>query len=300
MWLHRGANPRDSLPELIVRSIIIVAAAATIVLGYVYVTQRSLIYFPGSTSPDAARLPADSMALELHTDDGLRLAGWFLPANDEPGVSGAEKVPGPAVLICNGNAGDRSHRLPLAEALTKRGYAVLLFDYRGYAGNPGNPTEEGLRADARAAAEVLAARPEVDPERIAYFGESLGSAVAGGLATERPPAALVLRSPPPSTAEVGRHHYPFLPIFDPLVFDRYPLTEQLREVRVPVLVLVTERDEVVPAELSRRVFDAASEPKQYVPLSASHHNDPVLLAGDELVDVITSFLDEWLAGGSEG
>jgi len=91
---------------------------------------------------------------------------------------------------------------------------------------------------------------------------------------------------------VGRHHYPFLPIFDALLFDRYPLAEQLREVRAPLLVLLTERDEIVPAELSRRVFDAAAEPKRYVPLFASHHNDPALLAGDEMLAAVTSFLDE--------
>ena len=286
-------------PELIVRSITIVALAAAVVLAYLYVTQRSLIYFPGSTSPGGELLPAESQVVELHTADGLRLSGWFLPASGRSSRSGAEPTPGPAVLIFNGNAGDRSHRLPLAEALTERGYAVLLFDYRGYAGNPGNPSEDGLRADARAAVEALAARPKVDPERLAYFGESLGAAVAGGLATERPPAALVLRSPPSSVAEVGRHHFPFLPIFDALLFDRYPLAEQLRVVRVPLLVLVTERDEIVPAELSRRVFDAAVEPKRYVRLSASHHNDPALLAGEEMLAAVTSFLDEWLAGGSE-
>jgi hypothetical protein len=104
-----------------------------------------------------------------------------------------------------------------------------------------------------------------------------------------------MRSPPPSLAEVGRHHYPFLPIVDPLLFDRYPLAEQLRAVRVPLLVLVTERDETVPAALSRRVFDAAAEPKRYVPLSASHHNDPALLAGEEMLVAVTAFLDEWLA-----
>jgi fermentation-respiration switch protein FrsA (DUF1100 family) len=141
----------------------------------------------------------------------------------------------------------------------------------------------------------LASRPEVDPERIAYFGESLGAAVAGGLATERPPAALILRSPPSSLADVGRHHYPFLPIVDALLMDRYPLAEQLRDVRVPLLVLATDRDEIVPAGLSRRVFDAAPGPKRYVALDASHHNDPALLAGEEMLGAITVFLDEWLA-----
>jgi uncharacterized protein len=280
-----------------VRSIVVVGVALAVVLVVLYVTQRSLIYFPGSTGPSVELLPADAEVVELHTDDGLRLTGWFLPAIGRPDRSGAEPAPGPAVLICNGNAGDRSHRLPLAEALSERGYAVLLFDYRGYAGNPGPPSEEGLRTDARAAAEALAARPEVDPERIAYFGESLGAAVAGGLATERPPAALVLRSPPSSVADVGRHHYPFLPIFDGVLFDRYPLAEQIRDLGVPLLVLVTERDEIVPAELSRRVFDAAAEPKWYVPLDASHHNDVALLTGDEMLETVTAFLDEWLAAG---
>jgi uncharacterized protein len=288
-----------TIPELIARSITIVALAAAVVVALLYVSQRALIYFPGSTSPGQEVLPAESQVLELQTADGLRLPGWFLPARGQPGRYGAGPTPGPAVLICNGNAGDRSHRLPLAEALTERGYAVLLFDYRGFAGNPGSPSEDGLRADARAAVEALAARPDVDPERIAYFGESLGAAVAGGLATERPPAALVLRSPPSSIAEVGRHHYPFLPILDAFLSDRYPLAEQLRVVRVPLLVLVTERDEIVPAELSRRVYDAAAEPKRYVPLSASHHNDPALLAGEEMLAAVTSFLDEWLARGPD-
>ncbi|MEX1170788.1 MAG: hypothetical protein WEE50_11655, partial [Chloroflexota bacterium] len=60
---------------------------------------------------------------------------------------------------------------------------------------------------------------------------------------------------------------------------------------------VTERDEIVPAELSRRVFDAAAEPKRYVPLAASHHNDPALLAGEEMLAAVTSFLDDGLGIG---
>jgi fermentation-respiration switch protein FrsA (DUF1100 family) len=280
--------------EPFLRPLLIVALVAAAGLAYLYFTQRSMIYFPGTAAPSAELLPDDARSVELHTRDGLRLAAWFLPPSAGPMPS----QPGPAVLILNGNAGDRSHRLPLAIALAERGYGVLLFDYRGYAGNPGSPSEEGLRADALAAVEALAAQPEVDPQRIAYFGESLGAAVAGAAATERPPAALILRSPPPSIAEMGRHHYPWLPMVDPLLMDRYPLAEQVRELRVPLLILVTEQDEIVPAALSRRVFDAASEPKRWVPLTAAHHNDAALLAGEELVGAMTAFLEEWLTQGS--
>jgi fermentation-respiration switch protein FrsA (DUF1100 family) len=185
--------------------------------------------------------------------------------------------------------------LPLAQALAERGYHVLLFDYRGYADNPGSPSEEGLKTDARAAARALAERPEVDPERVAYFGESLGASVCGGLASELPPAALILRSPFPSTVEIGRHHYPYLPVVEPLVWDRYPLARQLAaDVRAPLLIVVGEHDEIVPPHLSRRVWEAAAEPKRFVEVPAAHHNDEALLAGEVFVGELAAFLDEWL------
>ena len=81
------------------------------------------------------------------------------------------------------------------------------FDYRGFGGNPGSPTEAGLKHDARAARAYVISRPDVDPQRIVYFGESLGTAVAADLAVDHPPAALILRSPFTSLTDVGRHHY---------------------------------------------------------------------------------------------
>jgi uncharacterized protein len=269
------------------RILVVVGLALLVLTVVMFVTQRSSLYFPWSGPVEGP--PPGIEALELQTDDGMPLGAWFVPGAD----TGAD--PGPAVLICNGNAGYRAHRLPLAEALSEQGYHVLLFDYRGYAGNPGSPSEDGLRADARAAARALAERPEVDPERVAYFGESLGASVCGGLATELPPAALVMRSPFPSIVEIGRHHYPYLPVVEPLVWDRYPLGKQMaEEVRAPLLVMVGEHDEIVPPHLSRRVYDAAAEPKRFVELAAAHHNDEALLAGDELLAELTAFLDEWL------
>jgi len=244
--------------------------------------QRRLIYFPspGPLPPAAAVLPA-GRDVALDTDDGIRLGAWYFPAH----------TPGPAVLVCNGNGGDRWLRAELAAALNRMGLSVLLFDYRGYGGNPGRPTEDGLAADARAAQAWLAAQPDVDPNRIAYFGESLGAAVAVGLAVQRPPAALMLRSPFTSLADVAAVHYPWLPARR-LLLDRYPSIERIASVSAPVLVIAGDRDDIVPASLSRRLFDAAVVPKRWLLVPGAGHNDRELLDGRQMMDAIERFLSE--------
>ena len=222
--------------------VVIVTLVASGLLALVWSQQRRLIYFPspGPVPPAATMLP-NGQDVVLETADGIRLGAWYLP------VAGG----GPGVLVCNGNAGDRSMRVELAAALNRLGLSVLLFDYRGYGGNPGRPSEDGLAADARAAQSWLAAQPGV--EKIVYFGESLGAAVAVGLAVERPPAALVLRSPFTSLADVAAVHYPWLPVRR-LLLDRYQSIERIASVGVPVLVIAGDRDDIVPARLSRRTL----------------------------------------------
>ncbi len=171
------------------------------------------------------------------------------------------------------------------------GFSVLLFDYRGYGENPGLPTEDGLAADARAAQAWLARQPGVDPDRIVYFGESLGAAVAVGLAVERPPAALVLRSPFTSLPDVGALHYPWLPVRRLLV-DRYPSIERITSVRAPVLVIAGDSDDIVPASLSERLYEAAAEPKQWLLVPGAGHNDRELLDGRQMIDAVVRFLSE--------
>ena len=134
-----------------------------------------------------------------------------------------------AVLVAPGNGGNRQGRAGLAEELSRRGLAVLLMDYRGYGGNPGSPSEDGLAADALAAAEALE-ELGYPPERTIYFGESLGSGVVAALQARRPPAGLVLRSPFTELADVGAHHYPWLPVRQ-LLKDRFPVVEHLSATR---------------------------------------------------------------------
>ncbi|HKV20459.1 MAG TPA: alpha/beta hydrolase [Mycobacterium sp.] len=246
--------------------------------------QRRLIYFPtrDPVPPAAAFLPGGRDVV-LDTEDGKQLCAWYLPSENP--------TPGPGVVVFNGNGGDRSGRAPLALGLSRLGLSVLLFDYRGYGGNDGTPSENGLAADARAAQAWLAAQPEIDPQRIVYFGESLGGAVSLGLATERPPAALVLRSPFTSLAEVGKVHYPWLPV-GWLLIDRFPSIDRIGSVAAPVMIVAGDRDDVVPESLSRKLYDAAPDPKKYLLVPGTGHNDPELADGRRMLDEVGRFLSE--------
>jgi fermentation-respiration switch protein FrsA (DUF1100 family) len=258
------------------------AVGVLILVTLLWAVQRRLIYFPRphELAPAATALPG-AEEVTFQTEDGLRLSGWFSPA------AGAKS--GATILVFNGNAGDRSLRAPLAAALAQAELAVLLFDYRGYGRNPGTPSEAGLLMDARAARAYLIRRRDVDPDRLVYFGESLGAAVAVALAAEQPPAALILRSPFTSLAEMGHLHYPFLPVVGFLLRDRFASIEQIPRVRCPVLIIAGEQDQIVPPAHSRRLYEAAHDPKQFELIPGADHNDLELLAGRRLIDRVVRF-----------
>ena len=277
------------LQKRMLSAVVFLAGAVTIALALVWVLQRRMIYFPLPQGiPHAASALERAEDVTFEPADGLRLHGWFASPAQSNGAT---------VLIFNGNAGDRSSRAALAAALTRAGFSVLLFDYRGYGRNPGQPTEPGLVADARAARQYVSSRADVDPARLVYFGESLGAAVAVALAAEQPPPALVLRSPFTSLADMARLQFPFLPTF--LLRDRFESLNQIGRVDCPLLVITGDRDSVVPPAQSRRLYEAASGLKRFVLIAGADHNDYELLAGQQLITEVTQFLEQVLPPASE-
>ncbi|HEX2053826.1 MAG TPA: alpha/beta fold hydrolase [Actinomycetota bacterium] len=259
------------------KAVAILLGSFLLVLVTVWVFQRRLIYLPFARPvPPASGFLPSAQEVTLRTDDGLELGAWFLPAADGGSAAG--------VLVANGNAGDRSFRAPLARALSREGFAVLLFDYRGFGGNPGTPTEEGLALDVRAAHDYLVERAELRPERLLYFGESLGAAVVAELATEHPPAGLVLRSPFADLASVGRVHYPFLPV-GLLLKDRFDVALHVASLDTPITVVYGSADSIVPPSQSRAVAEAAPD-AQLVEVPGADHNDPVLLDSPLLLQAV--------------
>lgn len=272
-------------PAVLVAASVMLLAALSVAALWAF--QRQLVYLPDRAPvPPAATVLPEAADVVLLTEDGLELGGWYLPAP----AAGA-----PAVLVASGNGGSRELRAPLARGLAERGLSVLLFDYRGYGGNSGSPSEQGLARDVRAARRFLLEVAGVPEDRLLYFGESLGAAVVTELATEHPPAALVLRSPFEDLASVGSVHYPLLPVRT-LLRDRYPLVQHIGEVTAPTTVIYGTGDSIVPSEQSRTVAAAAGRLHRLVPIRGADHNDLVLVAGNDVVEAVVELADATQAG----
>jgi uncharacterized protein len=269
-------------------AVVVVLATVAVLLALLWAFQRRLIYLPFPAHvPPVATVLAAAREVTLRTDDGLELGAWLVAASEPDRAI--------AVLVAPGNAGNRSLRAPLAAALARKGLAVLLFDYRGYGGNRGRPTQAGLALDVRAALRFLSHEVGLPRDRLLYFGESLGAAVVTELATEAEPAGLVLRSPFVDLASVGRVHYPLLPMRS-LLRDRFPLAEQLARVRVATTVVYGSDDTIVPPEQSRAVAAAAGGPTRAVEIEGADHNDRALLDGALLIEAVVELADRAATG----
>ena len=217
--------------------------------------------------------------------DGPRLFGWYVQAS--PGA--------PVLLWCHGNAGNLIHRLDNMAALYRSGLSIFIFDYRGYGRSEGKPSEEGLYRDALAAYTYLTEARRIPPQQVVMFGRSLGAAIAGEVASQRPIGGMILEGSFPSVEAVAKAFYFGLPVHW-LISARFPLSEKLQRVRVPVLVIHGEQDEVIPVELGRLVFESANEPKFLYLVPGAGHNDCYVIGGQAYLSRITSFLKQIVTG----
>jgi len=223
------------------------------VLVLLFLMQRSMLFVPNRQRPDLAEAGLDPAmrSTMILTADGLRLLAWYRPPAGNPGA---------VLLYLHGNAGHIGSRNDRVQPYLEAGLGVLLMEYRGYGGNPGQPSEAGLYVDARAALDFLA-QQGVTAERIVLYGESLGTGVAVQMALERGCAALVLEASYTSVAAVAQGRYWMFPVRH-LVLDKFDSLAKIGRVRCPVFIMHGERDRVIPIRYGRELFQAASEPKE--------------------------------------
>jgi uncharacterized protein len=230
-------------------------------VALLYVTQRSLQYFPESyrTAPAAAGLP-EAEEVVVDTADGERVLLWHLPPRGDK----------PVILYLHGNGGALRHRVDRFRALTADGTGLIALSYRGYSGSTGRPTEAGLLEDAAAAYAFAAARYQ--PERIALWGESLGSGVAVALAAEKPVGRVVLEAGFSSAADVGAGVYWYVPV-RLLMKDQFRSDLRIGKVTAPVLMLHGDRDNIIPIALGERLYALINAPKRFVRFPGGGHEN---------------------------
>ncbi len=254
--------------------------------GLLYLKQPDMLFFP---TPELVETPADwGLAYSevwLTTEDGVRLHGWYIPREGARGT----------LLFLHGNAGNISHRRDSVGIFHRLGLDVLIIDYRGYGRSEGTPSEAGLYRDAAAAWRYLREVKAVPESAILIFGRSLGGAVAAQLASQVQAGGVILESSFSSAREVAEALFPLLSRLVVLRYD-FPAARHIAQTRSPVLVLHSPEDELIPYATGRRLFEAAPEPKTFVPLRGDH-NSGFLLSQPGYQQALGRFLDGYLGPG---
>lgn len=201
----------------------------------------------------------------IPTGDGSRLHAWLFNP----------KGSGTLVIVHHGNAGNVLNRLYLASAILPCGSAVLLYDYRGYGKSTGQARLANLVDDGLSAYDYALAALGFTPDQIINFGESIGTGVACQVASLRPCAGLVLQSAIGSVPRVVHARLPLFRLVPAQVFPEPHLdnVEQIKYVRVPVLMFHGTSDELVPFEHSQIILSNCNAPKQLIAIPRAGHND---------------------------
>lgn len=277
---RRGARRVVTLLGLAVAAALVWVLFTTV---WLWRNQERVVFQPPAVGADA---PAPARKVEFAAADGQAIFGYLVtptaPARAEARAPGRE--PRTVVIAFHGNADLAAWLVPWAQELaTRAGASVLLPEYRGYAGIPGNPTYESAAADARGALEFV--RSALRPRHVVLFGHSLGSAVAADVAavmSPDAPSALVLQSPFTSAREMAaRMLVPPIPwLWRRISRVHYDTRALVARLDAPVWVSHGSRDVVIPVRMGRQVFAAARRPAQLLIVEGAGHNDVPDVGGE--------------------
>jgi uncharacterized protein len=241
--------------------LIIPVAIYLLLLLFMTLFQSRFVFIPGKTiymTPDEAGMGFDDLFIEVTA--GVSINAWFIPAKNPKGT----------VLFCHGNAGTMSHRIESAEIFHSLGLNVMLFDYCGYGRSPGKVSEKQTYRDAEAVWKYLVEEKFIPSEKIIIIGRSMGGPIAAKLTKEHKAALCILESTFTSIPEMGKAKFPFFPT-KLLVSIKYPTIDYVKEINIPLLIVHSHDDEIIPFRMGREIFASANEPKCFLELSGEHN-----------------------------
>ena len=240
----------------------------------IFFTQRSLMYHPSENNYlDENKLNHKIEKIKISSDNELN--SWYFEKNKNFKT----------LLFFHGNAGTLDNRIYKLNDLSKLDLNYLIIAYRGFSGNKGSPTEQGLYKDARAAKYWLNLN-NISDQNIIVYGESLGSAVAIDLAKDHKFAGIILESPFTSMLKLSRKYYAWLPT-GLLLKDKYETEKKIKNVFSPILILHGRKDKIVPFEMGEILFNLANNPKYNYFID---NDDHMMDFNNDLINSINQFI----------
>lgn len=259
-------NLRYYITRLVVTGLVIIL----IFVVYMVFNQNNLIYFPDSQNFDNCLGFSDSEKVRV---SGTRM--YYLETKESDTV----------LVYYHGNAGSACDRAYLKDLLKDRGMSLLFVEYAGYSGDTRDPSKDLITQDVKNANKFIR---EKGYEKTVLMGTSLGTAVVAYHQTLDKPEKMILLAPFDKLSEVGKIHYPFIPI-SIFLSEEYDSVEWLKDYTGEIVIIHGTEDEIVPIELAKRLFESLlSEDKKFVSIKGANHND--LHSYSEVWETVADFL----------
>ena len=247
-----------------------------VILISTYIFQRNLLYHPKENNYFGDKLIVFVEEVKIKTKDNIELLSWYHNKDTNKYKT---------ILFLHGNAGTLENRIHKINHFEKMEVNFLLIAWRGFSGNRGKPTEQGLYEDARSAVRWLKLNG-VSENDIIIYGESLGTGVATEIAQNKNFAGIILESPFTSMIEAGKDKYPYLPV-RLLLKDKYESDRKIKNVNIPILIMHGEVDNIVPFHMGEKMYKLANEPKYSY---FSKYDDHMMEYNEKLLKELNDFI----------
>lgn len=286
-------NQPSNRQRIFMRILIFLLVIEVVFPVLLYLGRNRLIFLPSAEPGPEAGLDflTGRAAVELvhiARPDGRQLAAY----DGRPRQW--QEADGPVVIFFHGNAGNIAYRAPLLEMIVAGLDArVVMFDYSGYGGNEGSPSEQEVIRDGLAVYDHLVA--EIPAERLVLYGESLGGAVALAVAAQRPCAGVVLQSTFSSLSSLALRIYPWMPLASVLARRSFPSSRRIAGIEAPVLVVHGTRDEIIPLVEGEKLHAAALPGTELLVIERAGHNDFFAVAGEAYLADLRRRLRQWVS-----
>ena len=230
--------------------ILIIFLIYSSVLVFLYFYQRNLLYHPNENNYSGDKISVDIKKVKITTSDNIELLGWYHEKNPKNYKT---------LVFFHGNAGSLENRIHKLNHFQDMDINFLIIAWRGFSGNNGKPSEEGLYEDGRSTIDWLI-KNGIRKEDIILYGESLGTGVATYLAQNKNFAGIILETPFTSMVDAAKKFYPYIPV-NLILKDKFENSKKIKNIKIPILIMHGEADQIVPFSMGKKIFEMANEPK---------------------------------------